>query len=273
MKEELLDVLCEPGTGASLHLKTAEVRNGQVWTGILRSESTGHEYPIHDGIPRFVPPTQYTESFGLQWNRFAQVQLDSANGASYSRRRFESETGWSRADLQGQWVLDAGCGSGRFAEIAADRGAKVIAFDYSSAIDAARRNLTRFDQVHYVQGNLLDPPLRRGSLPFIYSIGVLQHTPDPARSLRTLLELLCPGGRFALTIYGRRWYTKLYAKYLLRPITKRMRPETLLWMVERCMPILFPITDVLFRLPALGKLAQFTIPVATESSIGNVTAI
>src|SRR5262245_5180001 len=195
MKEEFLEVLAEPDTGAPLRRTVSRVSDRGIEEGSLRSGATGKEYPIRGGIPRFVPGAAYTESFGLQWNRFAQVQLDSATGVRFSEQRFCNETGWSRGDLDGQWVLDGGCGCGRFAEVAAGLGARVIALDYSSAVDAAARNLARFPNVHLVQADLLHPPFRPGSLPFVYSIGVLQHTPDPAAALRAVVRLLAPGGR------------------------------------------------------------------------------
>jgi SAM-dependent methyltransferase len=263
MRQELLTVLAEPGTGAPLELHATQTRDGDVLEGTLRPVGGSvREYPIRDGIPRFVPHDGYTESFGLQWNLFSTVQLDSANGASYSRRRFESETLWSRDDLRGKWVLDGGCGCGRFAEIAAESGARVIAMDYSTAVDAATRNLAARPNVHYVQGDLLRPPIRAGSLDFAYSIGVLQHTPDPREALRQTTRLLAPGGRFAYSIYARRWYTKLNAKYLVRHLTKRMPPGALLRVVRGVMPVMFPVTEVLFRVPVLGKVAKFVIPIA-----------
>jgi SAM-dependent methyltransferase len=262
MKERLMEVLAEPDTGARLDLAVLERREGEIWAGTLRSDRTGREYPIRAGIPRFVGQSNYTDSFGLQWNRFAQVQLDSANGARCSHRRFEQETGWSREELQGQWVLDGGCGCGRFAEVAAEAGAEVIALDYSSAVEAAARNLAAFPNVNYLQADLLHPPIQFGSLPFAYSIGVLQHTPSPPEALAAVLRLLAHKGRFAFTVYARRWYTKLNGKYLIRPLTRRMPSATLLRTVEGAMPVLFPVTNFLFKLPVLGKLARFLIPVA-----------
>ncbi len=262
MRERLLEVLCDPETGADLELKDAIVQDGEIWRGSLRSTDTGKEFAITEGIPRFVEGQNYTSSFGLQWNRFSQVQLDSANGTRYSHDRFEREIGWTSSQVKGQWMLDGGCGCGRFAEVSAELGAEVIALDYSSAVDAAARNLKGRSNVHFVQGNLLCPPIRKGSLAFAYSIGVLQHTPDPSGALGAILTLLCPGGQFGFTIYGRRWYTPLYSKYWLRPITRRMSPQSLLKCVESSMPILFPITDVLFRIPGVSKVAQFVIPVA-----------
>jgi SAM-dependent methyltransferase len=262
MKDEILPLLCEPGTGADLECRATEVRNGETWEGMIRSTLTGKQYPIRQGIPRFVSDDGYTESFGLQWNRFQRVQLDSANARRDSHNRFDREVGWTSKELAGKWTLDAGCGSGRFSEVAAERGAKVIAMDYSGAIDAAAENLRRLPNVYPVQGDLLNPPIRPRSLDFVYSVGVVQHTPDRNRALSSMLAELSSGGRFAFTIYRRRWYTRLNAKYLVRPFTRRLSPAKLLRFLETVMPLLFPVTSVLFSIPGAGRFFNFMIPVA-----------
>lgn len=264
MNSAILEILREPGTFSELELHIDESQGDEVLEGRLISKKTGKLYPIRNGIIRFLEADGYTDSFGMQWNKFAKVQVDSANGADYSKQRFETETTWSDAELKGKWVLDAGCGSGRFAEIAASKGSRLIALDYSSAVDAARNNLIeKFPNVQFIQGDILNLPFAPDTLDYVYSIGVLQHTPDPVRCVKELVRRVKPEGRFCFTIYGRKWYTLLYSKYLLRPITKKLPQSMLLRIIEATMPILFPITDFLFRLPAgLGKLFSFLIPVA-----------
>jgi SAM-dependent methyltransferase len=261
VRERLLERLVDPATGAALRLKDGKGRDGHIEEGRLVSES-GAEFPIVRGIPRFVSPDNYTASFGMQWNVFRDSQLDSQTGARRSMERFDAELGWSAEYLRGRAVLDAGCGAGRFAEVAAARGAELVALDYSSAIDAAAQTLARFPNVDLVQANMLEPPFRDRSFDAAYSIGVIQHTPDPARAIERVVRCVAPGGRFGLTIYGRRPWTKLNGKYLLRPITRRLPGPMLLSLIERTMPVLFPVTDVLFRVPVLGRVASFAIPVA-----------
>jgi 2-polyprenyl-3-methyl-5-hydroxy-6-metoxy-1,4-benzoquinol methylase len=271
MRRKLLAILAEPSTGAALRLEAARGSDDVVDEGALVSEATGKRYPIVRGIPRFVDPDNYAASFGEQWNAFRDVQLDSANGASYSRRRFDDETGWGEAELRGKLVLDAGCGAGRFAEVAAARGAELVAMDLSSAVEATAKTLSPFPNVDVVQGSIVDPPFRRGAFDRCYCIGVLQHTPDPPLAVRALVNVVRPGGTFAFTMYARRWYTRLNAKYLVRPLTKRMKSETLLRTIERTMPLLFPITDVVYRVPVLGKLARFATPVANYPHMTELT--
>lgn len=263
MREKLLEILREPVTGATLALKNAKADGGRVEEGELVS-GTGRTYPIVRGIPRFVPPESYAESFGFQWNKYRDVQLDSATNASISRARFNAEAGWTEKELQGTWCLDAGCGAGRFAEIAASRKPNFVAMDLSSAVEAAKKTLERFPNADVVQASLFEPPFEPGTFDFVYCIGVIQHTPDPRRAVETVVRLAKPGGQFAMTIYARKPWTKLNGKYLLRPITRRLPQKTLLRMIEASMPMLFPATDVLFRVPLLGKVARFTIPVANR---------
>jgi SAM-dependent methyltransferase len=252
-------VLADPATGEPLSLIDDD---GADWVdeGDLASPS-GARYRIVRGVPRFVDEG-YAESFGLQWNRFAKVQLDSANGGSYSRARFDQELRWTPAELAGKWVVDAGCGSGRFAEIAASYGANVVAVDLSSAVDAAFDNLRALPNVHVVQADITRLPLRREAVSFLYSIGVLQHTPSPLSTARRLVAFLPPRARFGFTIYGRKPWTFLYSKYLVRPLTRRIPPPRLLRSIERAMPVLFPVTSKLYALPGVGRVSQFVVPVA-----------
>ena len=95
-----------------------------------------------------------------------------------------------------------------------------------------------------------------------YCIGVIQYPPDPERALRFLPRVLKPGGRIAVTIYERKPWTGFHSKYLVRPLTKRMNKRLLLFSIKTLMPFLFPITEVLFRIPSVGKILAFIIPVA-----------
>ena len=38
-------------------------------------DDAGDRFPVTNGIPRMCEPDKYSESFGLQWNRFAATQL------------------------------------------------------------------------------------------------------------------------------------------------------------------------------------------------------
>jgi SAM-dependent methyltransferase len=199
-------------------------------------------------------------------------QLDSYNHTSLSKKRFHSETGWTKAWLSGKWILDAGCGAGRFLDVASQTEAEVVGVDISEAIDAARESLAGRKNLHFVQASIFDLPFRSGAFDGCYSIGVIQHTPDPHRALAALPRVLKGGGNIAVTIYERKPWTLLYSKYLLRPITKRLEKKNLLRVINFSMPILFPLTNLLFRLPLFGRFFGFAIPVANYVSEPELSA-
>ena len=220
-------------------------------------------FPVVGEIPRFVPKENYAESFGLQWNRFANTQIDSKVGTNRSEIRFREETLWDERDLNGKLVLDAGCGSGRFSEIALKLGASLIAVDYSSAVEASKQNLSAPDKL-IVQGDLAALPILDRTFDFIYCIGVLQHTSEPARIVKELLRCLKVGGEITLTFYeNSSWHVLWYSKYVVRPLTKRLPKAILLKVIEKTSPIWFPLTSFLFSLPGnLSRGFRFLIPVA-----------
>ncbi|MEP6743252.1 MAG: methyltransferase domain-containing protein [bacterium] len=273
MQTKLLDVLACPQCGNALSCAATDTDSaGEILSGRLECTQGVHQFPIEDAIPRFVPRDNYAASFGYQWNRFKLEQLDSANGTKLSRGRWYSETGWTREWLGGKWVLDAGCGAGRFLDVAADSEAQVVGMDISSAIDAARANLTGRRNVHFVQASIYEPPFRPDSFDGCYCIGVVQHTPDPQLAMKTLPRFLRAGGRIAITTYERKPWTLLYGKYLLRPLTKRLDKQKLLSGIKGMMPVLFALTNVLFRLPLAGRLFMFVIPVANYVDQPGLTA-
>ena len=259
----MLNILVEPGSYLPLALEDALYDGDEIISGRLKSPS-GSTYSITNGIPRFVETDNYTSSFGVQWNRFAGTQLDSRNGCRYSQARFSNEVNWGKDWVGGKLILDAGCGSGRFAEIALALGCRLVAIDMSSAIDAAKANIAGSANVTFVQASIYRLPFRPGTFDGLYSIGVIQHTPDPREALGSLLSVVRRDGRFAVTIYGRAAWTKLYSKYWVRSIISglNLSNEKLLQAVEKAMPFAFKVTNILFRIPVAKKIFRFIIPVA-----------
>ena len=228
MRRKLLEWLVCPRCRGELAV-TAQREAAEVEEGVLECSRCAVQYPVVRGIPRFVPQENYAATFGHQWARYARLQLDSQNQTTFSRDRFYSITEWRPSALSGKLVLDAGCGSGRFAEVALAAGAEVIALDLSSAVEPCRANLGSHPRLHCVQASLYELPFRDRQFDYVYCIGVIQHTPDPKKSVLSLLDKVAVGGSVGLWIYELTWKSfvgTMAFKNLLRPWTKR-------WSIER----------------------------------------
>jgi SAM-dependent methyltransferase len=233
-------------------------------TGYLRCQQCNQSFTFEGKIARFVEDESYSASFGLQWNEFSKSQLDSHLGTNRSLLRFETETGWTEAEIRNQFVLDAGSGAGRFSEVAVEFGAKLLTVDYSSDIEVTAENLSGRGEFIAIQADLRKLPLKGRSLSYIYCIGVLQHTEYPNLVLQELARVLRINGMLVLSYYpNTHWYTKMYSKYIIRPVTKRLPKPFLLRIVVLTSQIWFPVTNLLFSMPKpFSKLFRFIIPVA-----------
>lgn len=262
MKIELLKMLRCPKTDQRLRLENGDSDAQVIEEGWLISEDGQQRYPVRKAIPRFVPQSNYVDNFGMQWNHFRQTQLDSHSGHAISAERFWLATGWKPEQLKDQWVLDAGCGAGRFAEVALQAGANVVALDYSSAVSACYANLKHHPNLHVVQGDIYSLPFAPESFPFVYSLGVLQHTPDVAKAFASLPPMASRGGRLCADFYWKRFRTMMHAKYLFRPLTKRMDHSKLFQLLERWVPALLSTSQALGRVPLIGLGLKRVVPVA-----------
>lgn len=263
MQLKLLEVLvCTKCKGRLISSPSQIDSDGEIIEGVLTCQYCRQNYQISGGIPRFVEPDNYASSFGYQWNLFRKEQIDLYNGTTLSANRLWAETNWTKEEIKNKWVLDAGCGAGRFLDAVSNSEAEIVGIDISSAIDAAKKNLEGKKNIHFIQASIYDMPFKKGTFDFCYCIGVIQHTPNPQKSIRSITEIVKKEGKIAVTIYERRrWWTMFFSKYWLRPITKRMSKETLLKTIENIMPVAFPVTDTLFRIPILGKVFMFVIPI------------
>jgi len=267
MKADLVTLLRCPVTGGSLDLVVSEGRQDEVVTGELITANKSHRYPIQGSIPRFVPQRNYAENFGIQWNQFRGTQLDSVSGLPISRDRFYRFSGWSPDQLAGKLVLDVGCGAGRFAEIALQAGARVVALDYSTAVDACWSNLSTHQGLNVVQGDVIALPFLIGQFDFVYCFGVLQHTPDPERAFRSLPPQLRPGGMLAVDIYPWLLRNLGWSKYWLRPLTKRMPPQTLFSLVKRATGPMLALSHAVGCVPRIGRYLRYLVPVVSYEGV------
>lgn len=165
-------------------------------------------------------------AYALQWNHFRVIRPEE------DRATFTFKTGCAPGELAGQRVLDAGCGGGRYARVVGEAGATVVGLDLSEAVLAAREATVHLANVHLLRGDLLRPPLAHESFDFIYSIGVLDHTPAPRQAFRSLVPLLRPGGRIAIWVYPRWRPTLEWMNALQRGVSTRL-PVGLLMRLSR----------------------------------------
>ncbi|MGD0696131.1 MAG: methyltransferase domain-containing protein [Terriglobia bacterium] len=231
----------------------------------LRCPACGRDFPVVKGVMRFVGAEQYTSSFGFQWNRHPRTQLDDEH-KHQSEAAFRERTGFTPEELAGKLVLDVGCGMGRFAEVASRWGARVVGIDLSQAVEAAAWNLKERESVTILQADVFSLPFAPESFDFIYSIGVLHHTPDCEKAFISLPPFLKPGGSIAIWLYS--GYNKWYRfSDIYRKVTHRMPPRLLHALAHIAVPLYY-VHRGLRVVPIVGRpvsgLIKYVLPMSQE---------
>lgn len=205
MKTGTLAYLTCTRCGSQFHLEILQKINDEIEDGLLSCDC-GNIFPAVKGIPRTIPTafednpaftTKYRDllktkvknknssniyfrklyektkrSFGRQWTVYQVQNIEEDTAA------FLAKTGFDPEEICHRLVMDAGCGGGRYTYIAARLGANVIAVDLSGAVEKTKELTGHFPNVEIVQANLFELPFRNEIFDYIYSIGVLHHTPD-----------------------------------------------------------------------------------------------
>jgi len=250
----------------------------EVAEGLL-SCSCGATYPIVGGIPRLIPEAEreYADfyarrglrragkaaavadrrsrkSFKMQWTIYKDGDRTwFKDDANLRKREFLDIFRCSAADLFGRSLLDGGCGNGELTRAVAEYGPEVVAMDFSKSVEGARRRLLErgfavSHRVHYVQGDVLAPPLAPESFDFVHSSGVLHHTPSTYRAFRSIARLTRPGGKLYVQLYRLRERWVHVTNVTLRAVTTRMPMPLLYGLCYAATPVHAALSRLVHRL-------------------------
>ena len=121
--------------------------------------------------------------------------------------------------------------------------------------------------VLYLFCNIYELPFHLEVFSFVYSLGVLQHTPNPELAFQALPKVLKNNGRICVDYYEKSWKSLFRPKYWLRPITKRLPKKTLFKLLQKITPCLLSLSRLVSKLPVIGHTLKKLIPVANYYGI------
>ncbi|HET7287509.1 MAG TPA: class I SAM-dependent methyltransferase, partial [Pyrinomonadaceae bacterium] len=186
--------------------------------------------------------------------------------------------------LNDRTVLEVGCGAGRFTEVMLAAGARVVACDLSSAVEANYANCGHQQNYFVCQADVRALPVLPNSFDFVICLGVIQHTPSPEETIAALARCVKPGGMLVIDHYApdypvtfsRRWLRSLLlrlppasAKSLALSLSRALLPLHKLgwsqkrgrWRLRRQLQKFSPLVDYYDVYPQLGEkiLAEWAL--------------
>lgn len=182
----------------------------------------GTSYPVHDGVPSLIVAGAKVltgdearlEFWDEGWKkRFGHAVALSRDEVRAMREKFRiqmeeesyaSVTLFDTERLAGKRLLNVGCGAGEEGLLFSGYGADYIGIDFSPAAASLTTTLIAkagWRGVSY-QAEAERLPVASGSIDYVYTNGVLHHTPDTADTMREIHRVLKPGGVAVIGLYA-----------------------------------------------------------------------
>lgn len=165
---------------------------------------------------------QTKKAFELQWKKFGTSNKIYGRTKEQQKQYFFNE--FSASEIIPEYfkdklVVEGGCGHGTFIEFLAELGAEVIGLDLGMGVEIAYKRCKHLPTAHIIQTNIMNPPLKRGHFDYVYSTGVIHHTPDTRTAFRSLARLVKPGGYYAIWVYPKESWAWEVTSWSVRYIT------------------------------------------------------
>ncbi len=235
MHRNFINMFCDPIDKQSLNYFSFEQEKDNLLMGIFINKYSGMSYCLFKGIPIFLPhsfPTEFinkyqsdlnklkTEyknlifqsqnktsswSFSLEWEEHNNLEMTTTWGMTLESRyeQFLYETQSLNDNLNGKFMLDAGCGNGLLTEYFSNQGLIAIGLDYSTSVFSAEKR-RKSTNCCFVQGDLMSPPFKNESFDLIVSNGVLHHTPNTELTFKSVAQTVKQNGKFYVWLYSRK---------------------------------------------------------------------
>ena len=231
------------------------------------------QFKDENQILRFVKKDNYADNFGFQWNIFRKTQIDNFK-TQISKVRLIKQTQWKKKNFNNNTLtLEAGGGAGRFSQAYLKQfPGRLVSVDLSSAVESNKKNNINFfkkKRLLIYQADISKMPFKDNIFDNTFCFGVLQHTPYIKKTLKELIKKTKKGGSIVVDFYPYKgFWTKINAKYFLRPFTKRISKKILLLIIKKSARFFYNI-HLVFSYLGLSILTRF-LPICDPKTIPKV---
>ena len=121
---------------------------------------------------------------------------------------------------KGQRALEIGCGMGTLLHQWVEQGTRITGIDISeAAVEQTKKRL----EIYQLKGNVLRAdaetlPFEDNAFDFVYSWGVLHHTPGTSLGIGEIWRVLRPGGEVGIMLYNKNSLDYYWRMYLIEGI-------------------------------------------------------
>ena len=152
----------------------------------------------------------YVENFGKQWRDYNSTQIDSLNNFTVSQDYLNKVLFNDILNIKNKNVLEIGCGAGRFTEHLVKNSKECVSIDLSAAIFF---NVSKGNSALKLIKADLNKLIPEKKFDVVICRGVLQHTPNPNKSIIKLFDFIDSKGQVFFDYYKKPKLGCLHPKY------------------------------------------------------------
>jgi len=236
----------------------------RILQGTLHCNACGKTYPIDKGVPRLVKAADDVKEvcgrFSFQWLSRWQGKFEGERCYGFNDDVY---IGWVRDQMicrrqprPGEWMLDAGCGSGEKSAVLAKLSPEQNVVGLDMGVASLEKAIGRFGDrpnLDYVQGNIMEPPIKDRQFDYGMSLGVLHHTPNTRQAFANFRRMMKDETTVMIWIYptyreAPEWRMPYFARDFLVLNQGHRLPPTLLRLGAHLMVLgFYPIVDFFFK--------------------------
>src|SRR5262249_42396340 len=217
MRRCLVEKLACPECRGDIEVAEVVEENAvRILRGTLRCKACSRRYPIEKGVPRLV---KVADDVAEVCRRFSFQWLSRWHGKFEGERCYgfndDIYIGWVKEQLEcrrvpepGEWLLDAGCGSGEKTQGLARKCPEENVVGLDLGDESLGQEMAQFGDrpnLDYVQGNIMAPPLKDRAFDAGMSLGVLHHTNNTREAFAKFRRLLKEETTCVIWIYPTYW--------------------------------------------------------------------
>jgi len=140
---------------------------------------------------------EVVETFGEEWlkfNAFSEKDILVAGNEYFDILN-------EKVINKDSYILDIGCGTGRWSKYLSSKVGFIEAIDPSNAVFAANKLLENINNIRITKASVDNIPFEDNTFDFAMSIGVLHHIPDTQQAMKDAVKKVKIGGYFYCYLY------------------------------------------------------------------------
>lgn len=213
MKYSLSEKLCCNKCQGDLHCQDLDlkVEGNEIESGTLACVDCGERFPIINGVPAFntdaLDKSITAKAFSEQWDGDKRHLFEKKDVFGLTVDDYVAHFCYAFSikalNLLHGLVIEAGIGSGCLVIALAKESPRteVIGMDISNVVFSLAAYARELPNLHLIQCDLTNPPLKKGIADKVYSSGVLHHLHTPLTGLSSLWGLLNGEGNLYFWVY------------------------------------------------------------------------